>query len=457
MLGPRVKSRLGTVAQLGKFQCLDWHIVKSLQAVSHSNATTVPLAATEVTGLASSHPSPLAYLRHGLSQLFHGERFKWQVQRKAAKAWQDLPPVDLVIGHDVFGLPAARAMAEHFGAPLVCDLVETVRMQERSGQYYRTMPRWGQDVLDQRHRRIIKNANCLWTVGPSLADHLAEQLGVPRPGVLPNSHSLQSRQLPQNSGDDAPSARRQDGLTRLAYVNLLAPGYGLDQLLDVLARVKNDPAQVGTCELLLIGKFTDQQFEAEFWERARRLDVAQMIEYHQPMEWTRFIDVLATADLGLILLDPAIANFQLALPNRYFDFLSAGLPMISTRVSDIARFAEQIGHVALIDEMSADALHQCLGDLLATGEIASMSQQVSKARQSLDWQQAFERVLSHLEDRHGLGAHVAIVARKDLYTNRRVAAQAQSLRQRGIDVTCLFQLPDLSLKTSSNLTSADTI
>jgi len=78
--------------------------------------------------------------------------------------------------------------------------------------------------------------------------------------------------------------------------------------------------------------------EAGFREQAERLGVAHRLSFAQPVPGTQILDYLSTADVGLIPLSTRFANLRAAMPNKLFEYINAGLPVVSSDCSEMERF-----------------------------------------------------------------------------------------------------------------------
>lgn len=69
----------------------------------------------------------------------------------------------------------------------------------------------------------------------------------------------------------------------------------------------------------------------------RELALSDRVHYFDFVPYEQLTRVMSGGDVGVIVRDPGVANNFLLLPNRVFDMLSAGLPIVSPEIPDIAR------------------------------------------------------------------------------------------------------------------------
>jgi glycosyltransferase involved in cell wall biosynthesis len=102
-------------------------------------------------------------------------------------------------------------------------------------------------------------------------------------------------------------------------------------------------------------------------------DIKKLVAIHSLQEKVRFVPRLpyqelmsytAAADLGLALDKPLSLNYQLALPNKVFDYIQAHTPIISSRLIEIERLIQKHDCGEIIDTISPDAIATCINALL---------------------------------------------------------------------------------------------
>ena len=104
------------------------------------------------------------------------------------------------------------------------------------------------------------------------------------------------------------------------YQGLLSFGRGIDQLMDVFANHK--PAKAALV-LMGYGELEDQVIAA-----AHEND---NIFFQPAVPYRDIVSVTRTADVGLIIGEPICLSYTLSLPNKLFEYIQAGLPIIAAK------------------------------------------------------------------------------------------------------------------------------
>ncbi|HHS98084.1 MAG TPA: glycosyltransferase WbuB [Chloroflexi bacterium] len=256
----------------------------------------------------------------------------------------------VVHAHDANTLPLGWLAARRTGARLVYDAheLETGRNfggTRLSGIYRRL---W---ALPER--LFIRRADAVITVCDGIADELVRLYGIPRPVVVMN--------CPERTARPASSDRLRRTLSipvhqRIAlYQGLVAPGRGLETM---AAAVRQLPDVAG----VILG---DGPALEEYRARAASGEWPRMyLPGKVPL--SELPSYTASADVGLSLIQNTCRSYYFALPNKIFEYLQAGIPVIGSDLPEIARVIRtyQVGVVVDPEDPQAvaDALRRLLGD-----------------------------------------------------------------------------------------------
>ncbi|HEX7950165.1 MAG TPA: glycosyltransferase [Candidatus Limnocylindrales bacterium] len=266
---------------------------------------------------------PFIAISGGLSQTTHNSTLDWLIRfRFGSLGWARVaaaaaPHADVYHGHDLTGLPAAVRAAERSGGLVVYDSHEFyVESGSNAGR-----PAWAKWMLSRLERRLAARASALVTVNRTLGRILHERLRVSRIVIV---HNCPPRWDPPASGDDP--LRPAAGLAPGTPVVLYHGGFTRDRGLLELADAMFEPG-LEAAHLVLLGF---GPLEAELRARgleprtAGRLHVLPAVPPDQLPEW------VAAADVGAMPNQPRNANERLSTPNKLFESLAVGLPVVSS-------------------------------------------------------------------------------------------------------------------------------
>lgn len=247
---------------------------------------------------------------------WHRSTFRW-----AEAAVATIGPADVHHGHDLTGLPAAVAGADRDGGLVVYDSHELFVETESHAHRPWVARRW----LAAIERRLSTRAVALVTVNRTLADLLVDRLSL---GRLPDErvvvvHNAPPRWTPPDPRPD--HLRRTLGLRSDTPIVLYHGGFTADRGLLPLADAMNVPGlEKAHLVYLGYGPLRDALVErAAAPEAGGRLHVLDAVAPEELAEW------VASADVGAMPNQPTTANERLSTPNKLFECLAAGVPVVT--------------------------------------------------------------------------------------------------------------------------------
>jgi len=84
--------------------------------------------------------------------------------------------------------------------------------------------------------------------------------------------------------------------------------------------------------------------------------------YREMMQYTH------NADIGLTLDKDSNINYQFSLPNKVFDYLRAGIAIISSDLIELRKVIESTASGVLLDKVSSECIAQEVNKLISSPE-----------------------------------------------------------------------------------------
>jgi glycosyltransferase involved in cell wall biosynthesis len=191
---------------------------------------------------------------------------------------------------------------------------------------------------------FVHFADAVVTTSPGHAAVLARRYRIGMPEVV--------RNVPEQL---APPGDRQAGL--LAYVGGMMPGRGLEQAIDALALMPE-------ARLRAIGPGS-AAYRESLRHRAQSRGVSARVTLADPVPANRVVDELSVAAAGLCLIQPICLSYELCLPNKLFEYVAAGLPVLCSDLPVMAQVVRENGLGALTPPDDVAAIAQRTRELLA--------------------------------------------------------------------------------------------
>jgi glycosyltransferase involved in cell wall biosynthesis len=221
------------------------------------------------------------------------------------------------------------------------------------------------------------------TVSAPIAQEIHKHYHVPTVSLVRNALAYQ-----QPSKSDR--LRQQLELSPEVRIALYQGSWRQNRGLDMLVRAARFLEQDIVIVIMGEGE-TEAQLEALITSEA----VADRVKILPPVPYTELLDWTASADIGLIVYSPDYSlNIRMCLPNKLFEYLMAGLPILTSRldaVSEVIR-SYDVGQIvsSLTPEDIGAAINAMLADPVALARMRRNALEVSQ--HELCW----EKEKSHL-------------------------------------------------------------
>jgi len=89
------------------------------------------------------------------------------------------------------------------------------------------------------------------------------------------------------------------------------------------------------------------------------------IEKTGHLPYRRMYEELSKCYLGLLLFQPHYYNISIGLPNKLFDYMLMGLPVVASDLPEIRRVVEDVDCGILVDPADVEAIAEALDYLLS--------------------------------------------------------------------------------------------
>ena len=300
-------------------------------------------------------------------------RWRFSIVGWARAAASAAPRADVYHGHDLSGLPGAVAAAEREAradqAPVAHGGDAAPRAAPPAGRVGRTdsagsgggagtvrlpaggqapsvvydsheiyvesgriarLPRWVRGLLARQEQRWVDRAAALVTVNQSLADDLSRRYHPARTVVV---HNCPSRWIPPDPRPDL--LRQAAGIPPEAPVALYHGGFSLHRGMEELAAALLEPGMEDVYAAYLGYGSERPRLDAMAADPryGGRLRVLDAVPPDGLLPW------VASADVGVMPIQRSTLNHYLSTPNKLFESLAAGVPVVVSDFPDMRRIA----------------------------------------------------------------------------------------------------------------------
>ncbi|OFY60687.1 MAG: hypothetical protein A2X04_13210 [Bacteroidetes bacterium GWF2_41_9] len=229
-------------------------------------------------------------------------------------------------------------------------------------------------------RMIFPRLKFVITVSDSIADLYKNDYGV-MPVVI--------RNLSPSSDSLSPFTRKELGI-RDGHLLLILQGGGInidkggEELIDAVDLTENVSLIIaGSGDVIPLLK-----------EKVNRLGLSERIKFFPRMPWDELIRISMSADAGLCLEKDTNNNYRYSLPNKLFDYISAGIPVIAGNLPEIRKIVESYNCGLIIPAITPEEISKAIIELRDNHELRNrLKQNSANASLILNWENERKKVI----------------------------------------------------------------
>ena len=296
----------------------------------------------------------------------------WGTWCARARTAVDGRKFDVVHAHDFNVLRLADELARRERARLVYDSHEWWSGRERHGRPT-PIERAREKAAE---RRIVSRADAVLTVSDGIAERLGRWRSTPVV-VVRNTFPL----APAAAAEPRPLSARPAGAV---YAGRIGAARDIETLLDATAALRLDTVLMGNAD-------------REFLPKLRFSDGSVRIDPARPVD--EVDDVLRRVGISVVTLTDTCENHRLALPNKVFHAVRAGVPVVAADLPELRRLVTSYGIGALYRPGDAASMRGALEAVAA--DYPGLCERVARARAELNWDQDSKELVKVYESLAG--------------------------------------------------------
>jgi glycosyltransferase involved in cell wall biosynthesis len=288
---------------------------------------------------------------------------------------------DAIHANDWNALPVAVEAARTLGgACVVFDAHEYAPLEFANRRTWR----WAySSMIKYMLRRYAKDVDVSITVAPLIAERYRQEFGL-NPVVILNAPSAR---------EQSPIKETKDDSVRLIHHGAAIPDRRLEVMIAALARCHRRY----TLHFMLTGANTD------YAVRLKKLSdelAPGRVFFHNPVAPMDVVRRLVEFDMGFCYIAPTNYNYLVSLPNKFFDFIAAGLPVCTGPSPSMAEIVNSYKLGCVASSFEPEDLASALNSLSA-GNIAAMragaraaAKEINAEHEMAKLVELYERLLS---------------------------------------------------------------
>jgi glycosyltransferase involved in cell wall biosynthesis len=312
---------------------------------------------------------------HSFRQLYYFSRKDYQ-----SYVWHKLlqHQADIVHVHDLPLLWLGNQLAKEWQARLVYDAHEIYYEQD-------TLSSAQKKKLAKQERRLIKKVDIFSTINDAIAEYFSLKYGV-SPLILMNCTDMPA----DGDGQASRDLLRERGAVPLdAKVVLYQGWYSHERNLLTLVQAAEFLSE--NTYLILIGygdyeKEMRAALEGKLW--------ADKVRFIGQVDSKDILMYTAGADLGVIPYQPIDLNHKLCSPNKFFEYVQSGVPVLAQDLIFFRRMEELYGVVSTGDLSYVSGMAEAINLLIDNdGRLDTMRTACNVAAKTLNWETEGQKLI----------------------------------------------------------------
>ena len=321
---------------------------------------------------------------------------------------------DVYCAHGVQALPAADILRKTAGGKAFCDVIEIPTFKARAVKY--NLHPTNLEFLENAFDGYLRGCDGMLTVGWALCEKLTDY--GPKVTVIPNYRYKETHQPSQ-------ILRERCGLEEgdLLVLSMSTTATGFETVLQAMLILP------GNVHLVTLGKLVPDDYSKKIHSLVTKLGLEKRVHIFSEVPYAELTSTASGADVGLIVRDPQILNNQISLPNRIFDYMFSGVPVVAPKIRDIDNIIKEHKMGVSISDLSAQSWAKAIQRVLSNSK--QMKRNALAASKVRTWESLGDQLVQGL----GNPKSIVFVGYNDLTKNNRTMRMARTLAVHGIKVT----------------------
>lgn len=237
---------------------------------------------------------------------------------------------------------------------------------------------WMQKASMFLERRLIKHADKVITVSDTIAEEYQRLYGIEKPAVILNTP-------PKQKVEKKDLFRAEFNIdsdkTIFLYQGGLSAGRGIEQIIEAFQKIDDASAVV-----VFMGYGPLEQMIS---------DVANTnanIFYKPAVSPDVILDYTASADIGISLIQDICLSYRYCLPNKLFEYIMAGLPVVVSDLPEMKKIVETNGIGATVKDDDVTSFIDAISKARRL-DMAEMAEKMDSLSNLYNWEVQEEKLL----------------------------------------------------------------
>lgn len=227
---------------------------------------------------------------------------------------------------------------------------------------------------------LIRFADEVITVSDSIANEYVRLYDIPKPHLVLNCPRYREQDK-KNLFRENLSIRADQ--TIFLYQGAFAGGRGIELLLEAFSDLESDQNVI-----VFMGQGLLQPVIEE------KANISDTIFFHPAVKPDVLLNYTSSANYGINFGEDCCLSYRFSLANKLFEYLMAGLPVLTSNLYEMKRFVETEGVGIVASENTVTGFKQAVKDSLRQ-DYGAIQQKVFSTRKKYSWEEQ-EKVLERV-------------------------------------------------------------
>ena len=129
-------------------------------------------------------------------------------------------------------------------------------------------------------------------------------------------------------------------------------------------------------------------------QKVTDLDLYEKVRFIPKMPWEDLIRYTKSADVGMSLEKDTNLNYWFSIPNKLFDYISAGIPVISGTLPEVKKLVEENNYGLIIPDITPENISSAIKILRDDRDLLNrLKQNAVNASKSINWENESKKVI----------------------------------------------------------------
>lgn len=316
------------------------------------------------------HPFGDRGIRRRLGRLFSFLHYIMRIRKQKA---------DVISGHDLLGVWLAHLAS--IGRRKKTRLIYDAHEYELGRFIGKRRNRLTSAIIYRLEKYVLKRCALTILVNPSIHDQMKRDYQLEFPAVIAGNIPVLREPDPEKSRQIRAQWKETMRLNEtepiFIYHGLVGPGRGIEEAVQALSATNRGG-------LVILGYGMDSYIKT-LKDLRRQISKPERILFHEAVSGVELCTYLAAADIGIVLIYPISKSYYYAQPNKLFESIHAGNPVLASDLPEISRVVNTYGIGMLCDIKNPEDIQQKWKQLAEDYAKEPFPKRLVEAKKTLNW------------------------------------------------------------------------